>query len=188
MKAVKNSMPSQARSSDLSELLGAGANQAAEELAGIIRSLLNRLAARYRIAAIHREDLIQDVLTICLEQAYKIQRGQADPLENRDAWLSRVTYHAVLGLGRKLSRRRQEQEWPEDFTPPSPQPISPEDRLTLRKAWILLDHECRRLLIRRDVMEEERHHIAEELGINSNTLGVRLHRCRKKLLDLVCAA
>ena len=180
-------MTAPARSSDLSELLGPGANEAAEELTAVVTTLLNRLAGRYVIARAHRDDLVQDVLTICLQQAQKIQSGQAAALENRDAWLSRVTLHAVLGLGRKLTRRRQEGSWPESFEPPSPSPISIEDRLSLRKALALLDQQCRKLLILRDVLQEERQRIAETLGITSNSLGVRLYRCRKKLLQLVAS-
>ena len=171
--------------SDLSELLGRFSDDVAMELRKTIQFLLSRLAARYRLAAEHFDDLVQEVLTICVQQAQKIQRGEAKPLANRDAWLCRVTHNAVLGLGRKKKRRPQDAEgWPEGFEPPSPAPLGHEERLTIRRALAALDETCRRLLILRDVLGGTRQLIADQLGITSNALGVRIHRCRKKLLEL----
>jgi len=171
--------------SDLSELLGPGAEEAAAELRRTVEFLLGRLAGRYRLAREHRDDLVQDVLTTCLEQARKIREGDSEPLRNRDAWLVRVTHHAVLALGRRSRRRPQDDSgWPETFEPPAPAPIGAAERMTVRRALAALDEACRRLLILRDVLEEGRSEIAEQLGITSNALGVRLHRCRRKLLEL----
>jgi len=173
------------KASDFSELLGADSDRAACELRRTIEYLLGRLAGRYRIARENFEDLVQDVLMICVQQAQKIQRGDTEPLANRDAWLCRVTQNAVLGLGRRKQRRPQDSEgWPEGFNPPAPAPIAPEERLSVRRALAALDETCRQLLIMRDVLAEARKTIAENLGITSNALGVRLHRCRKKLLNL----
>lgn len=173
------------RASDLSGLLGPASDAAARELRGTIEFLLGRLAARYRLARESFEDLVQEVLMICVQQAQKIQRGEAEPLANRDAWLCRVTQNAVLGLGRRKQRRPQDSEgWPEGLDPPAPAPLGPEERIAVRRALAALDEACRQLLIMRDVLAEARKTIAENLGITSNALGVRLHRCRKKLLDL----
>ncbi|MCP4654124.1 MAG: RNA polymerase subunit sigma-24, partial [bacterium] len=42
----------------------------------------------------------------------------------------------------------------------------------------------RQLLLLRDVEGEERREMARRLGISANALGVRLHRCRRRLLEL----
>jgi len=173
--------------SDLSELLGPDAEDAAGELAKVVRTVLGRLSLRYGFVQEQFDDLVQQVLLKCLEHARRIQERSAAPLRNRDAWLVRVTHNTVLSAGRARGHRRDDCGWPEGFEPPAPRPISPEDRLTVRRALAALDEACRRLLILRDVLGEARAAIAERLEISANALGVRLHRCRRKLLDLVQA-
>jgi len=178
-------MDASGRPSDFSELLGPGADDAARELSGTVEFLLGRLAGKYRLARENFEDLVQDVLMICVQQAGKIQCGEAEPLANRDAWLCRVTHNAVMGLGRYKGRRPQDDGgWPQGFNPPAPKTLDRAERISVRRALAGLDEACRRLLILRDVLQEARTTIAGKLGINSNALGARLHRCRKKLLEL----
>ena len=176
------------RPSDLSELLGPDSGAAAEELGAVVRTILGGMARKYRIVQEQFDDLLQDVLLKCVQQAERIRRGEAAPLRNRDAWLVRVTQNAVLSAGRAASHRRDDSGWPEGFEPPSPRSIPPEERLTLRRALAALDDLCRKLLILRDVMGEARTVIAAKLEMTANALGVRLHRCRRKLLELVTGA
>ena len=169
--------------SDLSELLGPGGDAAARELAETVRVLVSRFSARHPLARREGEDVVQDVLGTCLEQARKIAAGRAEPLRSRDAWLCRVTHNAVLGLYRK-SKGAERELTDREAELPAPRPISIEERLGLRKALAALDQTCRDLLVRREVLGESRQRMAEALGLDGNTLGVRLHRCRKRLLSL----
>ncbi len=177
-------LPTTGAPSDLSELLGPEAEAAAGELQKVIRIILARLAGRYRIVQEQFEDLTQEVLLRCVQQAERIRQGNAEPLRNRDAWLVRVTHNVVLSAGRVASRRKDDPGWPEGFEPPAPRPLPPEERLALRRALAALDELCRKLLILRDVMGEARAVIAEKLRMTANAVGVRLHRCRRKLLAL----
>jgi len=140
--------------SDLAGLLGEEAEEAARELRGVVRTILGGLAGRYRIVRDQFDDLLQEVLLRCVQQAERIRRGEAEALRNRDAWLVRVTHNVVLSAGRSSSRKRDDGGWPEGFEPPAPVPIPPEERLTLRRALAALDDLCRKLLILRDVMGE----------------------------------
>jgi RNA polymerase sigma factor (sigma-70 family) len=169
---------------DFSELLGPDRERAAEELSRTVRMLVGQFCGRYDRARDQREDLTQEVLRICIEQAIKIREGRAVPLANRNAWLVRVTHHAVLALYRRAKSRPKEEEIPEGFDLPAPRQLGVEEKLTLRKAIGQLGEECRKLLLWREVLGETRQAIAAALGLDENVLGVRLHRCRRHLLAL----
>ena len=173
-----------APSFDLVDLLGPAADDAASEIAAEIRFLVDRFSGRHPVARTERDDLVQDVLRTCLETARKISKGEARPLENRDAWLCRVTHNAVLGIYRRKARMVPEQPMAPEFDAAAPKPLAVEDRLGLRRALAALDQACRDLLIRREVLGETRQQMAEALSLSDNVLGVRLHRCRKRLLAL----
>jgi len=178
-------MDSEVTPSDLSELLGPRADEASRELGKTIEYLLGRMAAMYRLGREDFEDLRQEILSYCLQHALRIRDGKAEILQNKDAWLCRVSHNAVLSQKRRqLSRPQDGAGWPEGFNPPAPKVLSHEERLAVRQALSALDEKCRRLLILRDVFQESRRLIAEMLRITANALGARLFRCRKKLLGL----
>lgn len=168
---------------DLSGLLGPRKDDVAREIVDVVRFLLDRFSARHPVARNQKDDLAQDVLRICLEQARKICRGEAAPLEKRDAWICRVTHNAVLATYRRRASAGDE-PLDEHVDPPAPATIPPEERLGLRRALAALDQACRDLLVRREVLGENRSDMADALGLSENVLGVRLHRCRKRLLAL----
>ncbi len=120
-------------------------------------------------------------------QARKIDAGTSAEVVNVDGWLCRVTVNAVHHMWRREGRSSDLEPLEEHFELPAPQPISPEKRLALRSALQKLDPECRQLLLWREVEGEKRHEIARRLGIDGNVLGVRLHRCRRRLLELYLA-
>lgn len=165
------------------ELVGPRGDDAAREVERTIRFLLQRSYPGNALVRERADDIVQDVLTAAVKQAGRIAQG-APPLENPDAWLCRVTLNAARRLWRREGGVRAGQPL-EAVAEPAVPPLASETRLALRRALARLDAACRKLLIERDVLGHARDALAAALGITSNALGVRLHRCRRKLLDLV---
>jgi RNA polymerase sigma factor (sigma-70 family) len=167
----------------LTDLLSRSA--AANELERRCRLLLKSKFGGNPMAREQTDDLVQEVLMACFKQAQKLAGGDSPPIHNVDAWLCRVTMNAVWRTwhreGEGLTGSLDETAAP---NLPAPEPLDLDQRLAVRQALERLDAACRRLLWQRDVLGEARQGVAEELGITSNALGVRIHRCRKRLYEL----
>lgn len=168
---------------DIEGLIGPHAEEAARGVERTARFILRRSYAGNPLVRQRENDVVQDVLVAALHQAGRIARG-GERLENPDAWLCRVTLNAARRLWRREGGWWRAEPLDGIAEPPAP-PQSPEDRIALRRALARLDAACRRLLIERDVLGHARDAIAAALGITANALGVRLHRCRRRLHDLV---
>jgi RNA polymerase sigma factor (sigma-70 family) len=147
--------------------------------------ILRSKFAGNRLAREREEDLVQDALVAAFRQARKIRRGDSLQVENVTAWLARVVMNLVWrawhkdgdGQGSNLDEvtsARLE----------APRTLPESERLAVRQALLRLDPACRDLLWQREVLGIARQVLAERLGTKSNALGVRLHRCRKKLREL----
>ncbi len=167
----------------LTDLLRSGST-AATEIERRCRLLLKSKFSGNPMAREQTDDLVQEVLMACIKQAQKLAAG-GEPIRNLDAWLCRVTMNAVWRTwhreGEGLTGSLDEVMEP---NLPAPEPLNLDERLAVRQALQRLDAACRRLLWQRDVLGEARKGVAEELGITSNALGVRIHRCRKRLYEL----
>jgi RNA polymerase sigma factor (sigma-70 family) len=169
---------------ELTDLLVAG-SPAASEVERRCRLLLKSKFGGNPMAREQTDDLVQDVLMAAFKQARKLASGESEPIRNVDAWLCRVTMNAVW---RTWHREGEGQTGSLDASEgpdlPAPESLPMAERLAVRQALKRLDAACRRLLWLRDVLGEARKGVAESLGITSNALGVRLHRCRKRLFEL----
>lgn len=168
----------------LTDLL-ADAADATREIERRCRLLLRSKFASNPLARHQSEDLVQDVLLACFKQARKIADGDSPPIENLNAWLSRVVMNAVWRTWHKEGDGQStELDEPVIARLKAPESLGEAERLTVRQALGQLDAGCRELLWQRDVLGEARGELADRLGTKSNALGVRLHRCRKRLLEI----
>ena len=173
-----------ARDLKLTDLLEGG-SEATREIERRCRVLLRSKFATNPLARHQSEDLVQDVLLACFRQATKIAEGHSPPIENLNAWLSRVVMNAVWRTWHKEGDgQTTDLEEPVVARLKAPEALGEAERLTVRQALGRLDAACRELLWKRDVLGEARHELADRLGTKSNVLGVRLHRCRKRLLEI----
>lgn len=168
----------------LTDLLEGG-SEATRELERRCRVLLRSKFATNPLARHQSEDLVQDVLLACFRQATKIAEGHSPPIENLNAWLSRVVMNAVWRTWHKEGDgQTTDLDEPVVARLKAPETLGEAERLTVRQALGRLDATCRELLWKRDVLGEARHELADMLGTKSNVLGVRLYRCRKRLLEI----
>ena len=172
------------RGTDFSELEGPMAAESFRELRSTILFLARRFGSKYRMRPEEIDDIVSFTLQKCAEMGQRIARGQEDPRDNRDAWLTRVVKNRVTDVGRMRGRRGATVPLEEMAEPAARTPVSVEERSSLRAALRRLEDACRNLLIRREVYGETRGEMARSLGVDENALGVRLFRCRKKLLAL----
>ncbi|MCP4655580.1 MAG: sigma-70 family RNA polymerase sigma factor [bacterium] len=168
----------------LTDLIGPRSDQAVREVERRCRFFVRRFAPTSHLARVQEDDVVQEALMAALGQARKIAAGQSDEVVNVDGWLCRVTTNAVRRMWRRERGSSELESLEERIDLPAPQPISQEKRLSIRRALQQLDPKCRQLLLLRDVEGEERREMARRLGISANALGVRLHRCRRRLLEL----
>jgi len=168
----------------LTDLTGPRSDWAVREVERRCRFFVRRFAPASHLARVQEDDVVQEALMAALGQARKIAAGKSDEVVNVDGWLCRVTTNAVRRMWRRERGSSELESLDERIELPAPQPISPEKRLSIRRALQQLDPQCRQLLLLRDVEGEDRHAMARRLGISPNALGVRLHRCRRRLLEL----
>lgn len=165
------------------DLAGPRREAAAREVERTVRFLLRRSYPTNLLVRRREDDLVQETLLAAVTKARRIAEGAAPPIENSDAWLCRVALNAARRIWRREGGTKEGEEL-DGLHLPSPEQLSPEERMTLRRALEQLDIACRKLLIDREVVGFAREEMAAALGVSSNTLGVRLHRCRRRLLEL----
>lgn len=171
----------------LTELLRGGTvgTDAVREVEQCCRMLLRSKFAGNRLAREQEEDLVQDALMASFRQARKIDEGLSRPVENATAWLARVVMNLVWRTWHKEGDGQGSSlDEPMTALLEAPETLPQPERLAVRQALGRLDETCRNLLWQREVLGVARNVLAEQLGTKSNALGVRLHRCRKKLLEL----
>jgi RNA polymerase sigma factor (sigma-70 family) len=176
-----------AKDFQLTALLSSGSTstEAVREVEQCCRMLLRSKFAGNRLAREQEEDLVQDALMASFRQARKIDEGHSRPVENVTAWLARVVMNLVWRTWHKEGDGQGSSlDEPMIALLETPDSLPQPERLAVRQALFRLDEKCRNLLWQREVLGVARSVLAEQLGTKSNALGVRLHRCRKKLLEL----
>lgn len=173
----------------LSDLLGAAGDRAARSIEARARARFRASWGRNPEKRDLEDDFVQEVLRGALETAHRIAAGATDEPSNLDAWLNRVTCNAVHKQYRDDRWKATLRDHPEMAEIAELVTVDRElvwsIRKVLRRVQGRMDPECIELLRRRLIDEEPREVLAAERGVNSNTLGVRIHRCLTRLRELV---
>jgi RNA polymerase sigma-70 factor, ECF subfamily len=168
-------------------------SEAARESSDSLDELYQEYAAdvkrwAYRLAGpgVDLEDLLHDVFVIALRRHFTF-RGQA----KIRTWLFRITSNVVRnsrrrGIMRRLLFRRHQDE----ILATVPTPATPQDEIELRerrtRLYQALDKlpDCyRTTLILFEIEKLSGEEVAELTGVSVDTVWVRLHRGRSRLLD-----
>lgn len=175
----------------LSDLLGPAADRAARAIEAKAREIFRRSWGSNPAKREKEDDYIQDVLRGALETAHRITAGKKKEPENLEAWVNRVVSNAVRKEHRDYERKQKQRAFPELAEIAELAPIDRDLVWSIRKAIRPLerqmDPECVRLLRRRLLEDEPRDSLATWLGITANAVGVRIHRCLKRLRELAGA-
>ena len=158
-------------------------DQQFERVAHAYRGALQRLAAAYEPDAHEQEDLVQDIL-FALWRSLPSFRGEC----SERTFVYRVAHNRALTHRRRLPRRGEELARADAVADPRADPAERAEAVQRRE--YLLDA-VRRLprayrqgvtLRLEDLSNAE---IAEVLGVNENTVAIRLTRARKALAELM---
>jgi RNA polymerase sigma-70 factor (ECF subfamily) len=132
------------------------------------------------------EDFVHDVFLIAFKKGFQ-DRGQASV----DTWLFRITHNEVRAR-RRRSRLRQVLlgRHQDCLTPPAPntpqQEMERQERhARLYRALDRLPDRYRTTLILFEIEELSGEQVAERTGTSLNTVWVRLHRGRERLLQIL---
>jgi len=120
------------------------------------------------------DDVVQEVF-LRVHRRLDGFRGQC----SLRGWILRITVNECLSQRRRARRRRQ--ELPETVVGAAPSERRIEYAEAARRALQALRPVDRALVILRDVEGHTYEEIAEVLRCSSNSVGVRLHRARKRL-------
>ncbi len=156
------------------------ARQAFDALLAEHAGLLARIASSYEADPGLREDLLQDI-AIALWKALPGWRGQASVR----TFIARIAHHRAVS--HVVARARAAPTVELDAQMPATEGCGPEDHTRLDQERARLQDAVRRLplALRQAVtlaMEGFSHQeIADALGSNANSVGVRLHRARAAL-------
>lgn len=130
------------------------------------------------------EDAFQD---FCL----KVVRatGKPETTGKIDAWLSRVLRNTLTDYYRRRAARQRveaayEAEAPEPVVQPGTDPVENPCRC-VRNLVPTLRPDYAEIVRRADLEEEPRERIAADLGLTTNNIGVRLHRARRALKEMI---
>jgi RNA polymerase sigma-70 factor (ECF subfamily) len=137
------------------------------------------------------EDLIHDVFVIALRKRF-VSRDGVSPR----TWLFRITHNVVASRRRRQRLRRWLFGWFEReeaaLAPAGATPLEELERrersATLYAALDRLSDDQRSVLILYELEELSGDEVAALIGAPVNTVWARLHRGRKKLLDLLAQA
>ncbi|MCP4663624.1 MAG: hypothetical protein GY856_50205, partial [bacterium] len=117
----------------LKDLTGPRSDQAVREVERRCRFFVRRFASGNHLARVQEDDVVQEALIAALGQARKIDAGTGADVVNVDGWLCRVTINAVHQMWRRERRSSELESLEEQIDLPAPQPISPEERLSIRR-------------------------------------------------------
>jgi RNA polymerase sigma-70 factor (ECF subfamily) len=149
---------------------------------------VRRWARRLAGPRVDLEDLVHDVFVIALRRGFS-DRGEGSV----KTWLFRITHHVVRNwmrrryIRRLLFLRHEDSLASETATPSTPlEEIEQRERhMRLYKALDQLADCYRTTLILYEIEGLSGEEVAELTGITVETVWVRLHRGRAKLLDLL---
>jgi len=142
---------------------------------------------RYASRILKDQELAQDVVQDTFIKYLNTRREQPASIENRSAWLYRVTHNRALDVLRKRRKQVELSEGMEavleDATDPGPagRAMTRDDS---SEAWKLLDklNERERTIVVLKVVENKSYQeIAETVDLTSTNVGFILHTAMKKL-------
>ena len=158
-------------------------DQQFERVAHAYRGALQRLAAAYERDPHEQEDLVQDIL-FALWRALPSFRGEC----SERTFVYRVAHNRALTHRRRLPRRGEELARADAVADPRADPSERAEAVQRREylfdAVRRLPRAYRQVVTLRleDLSNAE---IAEVLGVNENTVAIRLTRARKALAELM---
>ena len=177
-------MSQEADNQEISQLLQAvseGDREAANELVHRLTPLISRLV--FRLTGWHpdTQDLVQDVF-LNLQRSWQTYAGRSQ----LKTWVTSIVINRCRNWHRSRSRTPNEagivvEELIDDARPG----ISLEDRETLRHALRSLNENDRELIVLRYLEEMDLDEISRLTQLRKNTIEVRLHRARKKMLQVM---
>lgn len=130
------------------------------------------------------EDALQDMTVKAVRAAATL-----NATDRVDAWLGRVMRNTLFDHYRRSAVRRQgEEAYGREFAAREDGgsgTVDPRPCRCVRSALADLRADQAELIRRIDLAEESRARVANDLGMTLNTLGVRLHRARKRLKDRI---
>jgi RNA polymerase sigma-70 factor, ECF subfamily len=169
---------------------GQGLPEGLAELYGRHAAQVERWARRLAGPGFDAEDLLHDVFLVVLRRRHEF-RDEA----RLSTWLFRITAQVVRWRRRNQALRRllwgTHSQALIEASPRGPTPVEEyerrEDSLRLYAALDRLPEKYRTVLILFAIEENTGEEIASLLGIDVNTVWVRLHRARAKLADLLAS-
>jgi RNA polymerase sigma-70 factor, ECF subfamily len=143
------------------------------------------LARRTCASEADAADVVQDTLESALQAGDRLTA-----VENLKAWLVTILHRRIIDLFRRREREQlgdpPEEPAVTQEAPPADAPLwSRIDIAQLRAAVERLEPEFREVFVLHAFERRSYRHIAEALGIPSNTVGTRLLRARRKLRVLL---
>jgi RNA polymerase sigma-70 factor (ECF subfamily) len=149
-----------------------------------IRHKIYRFALRITGSVQEAEDIVQEVL----EKVWKSEAGQAEQIQNWEAWCMTMTRNRSLDKNRSRSLRRTAPM--EGLTEPQVEDHNPaqaaESRdmaAQVRRLMQELPEKQRLVMHLRDIEELSYEEIAETLSISLDQVKVNLHRARKTIRE-----
>jgi len=139
-----------------------------------------RMALRTTASSADAYDVTHDVF-LGLPEAV----GRYDPDRPFGTWLRGVTVRTALLKMRTVRRRREASAAPLRHIGARSDVHAVIDRLALERALDRLPPDLRIVFVLREVEGMSYVDIAEMLGVTENVAGVRLHRARRRLQDLL---
>lgn len=180
-------MSQEADKNEISQLLQAvneGDREAADELVHRLTPLISRLV--FRLTGWHpdTQDLVQDVF-LNLQRSWRTFAGRSQ----LKTWVTSIVINRCRNWHRSRSRTPNQagivvEELIDDARPG----ISLEDRESLRHALRSLNENDRELIVLRYLEEMDLDEISRLTGIRKNTIEVRLHRARTRMLQVMSPA
>lgn len=165
--------------SELLDALSAGDRAAANDLVRRLTPLVSRLV--FRLTGWHpdTQDLVQDVF-LNLQRSWK----SFDSRSQLTTWVTSITINRCRNWHRTQSRTpSQSGIVVEELIDDARRGISLEDQENLRRALRCLSASDRELIVLRYLEEMDLDEISEMTGTKKNTIEVRLHRARHRMME-----
>ena len=157
-----------------------GSAEAIRELRSRVRTILHFRG--YRIPPEDRKDLEQEIMTQVWQA---VNRSGFDPTLGFSKFVEVVTVRRCIDW---LRARRDESELPTSLAAsggPERSALASERQQLVHAALARLDKPCRDLIYLRVGMNRSYRQIARELGRSEGALRVQLHRCIRRVRDVV---
>ena len=145
------------------------------------RAAIHRMTRAYATTAEERQELFQEIV-YQLWRSFPRFRGEA----SRFTWVYRVALNTAISSARRRLRQPAHIELTEAHHPVAP-PSATDDDTALRRLTSAMQQltDVERALMTCYLEDMSYKRMAEVLGISESNVGVRLHRVKAKLQDIV---